>query len=273
MDETQDLSFQLTRVMEDARDTFFNTVPYASHLTDETSALDETYYVRHRVETVKRIWLTAKTDFLALAQLLSLDYGAARSWGQYAVEEMNHDRLFLHDLSRHGVDRARVLSIPTFKATKNLTGFLEAEIAEGRPTSAIAYSLFVEWNSERYSSAAVDKAERSLSRKHVVGTRAHLAIDAQESHYDLVLKIATRILNQSSAPAELLVNQVRIIGKLLLDYFVELYDTDNSAEGLSLDLPIVATRVAAARDSTSALGLYATQECLARAFMGSLACS
>ena len=97
-----DFACDLERLLVREGQRFLATVPYASHLTDPTADLNEAYYLRHRVETIKRIRLTSKVDALALACLVDQDYDAARRWSQYVAEELGHDRLFLRDLMHHG---------------------------------------------------------------------------------------------------------------------------------------------------------------------------
>ena len=88
---TNGLSDWFDDVMIEEGDRFLVEVPRASHLTDD-SPLSADYYVRHRVETIWRIWLTARTDALALAHMVGEDYEAARLWANYIAEEIDHDR-------------------------------------------------------------------------------------------------------------------------------------------------------------------------------------
>jgi hypothetical protein len=89
------------RVTKDVQ-SILGTVPFAGHLIEDEQVLDEAYYVRHRIETVKRIRMTAKIDALALASLIDIDYEAARKWSHYISQELNHDVLFMKDLEKHG---------------------------------------------------------------------------------------------------------------------------------------------------------------------------
>jgi hypothetical protein len=224
MNDHRTLKGSVECVMEESIATFFATIPFAQHLTDDAIALNNAYYVRHKIETVKRILMTARIDAMALARIIPLDYEAARKWAAYSVEEMNHDRLFLRDLARHGVTTKDVLAEPAFPATDALGALLESEIEAGRPYAAVAYSLFVEWNADRYSERAVTRAEKAFTQDHVRGARAHTQIDKQEAHYDMILGIADSILKASFQPEEILLHQLRRIGALLCEYFVELYE-------------------------------------------------
>ena len=46
------------------------SVPSSLHLIAERQELNDAYYLRHRIETVKRIRLTSRTDALALAKMV-----------------------------------------------------------------------------------------------------------------------------------------------------------------------------------------------------------
>ena len=59
---------------------------------------------------------------------------------------------------------------------------------------AIAYSIFVEWNSAKASNLAVERAASALSKNHVKGAKAHVAIDENENHYDMMLDVANSVM-------------------------------------------------------------------------------
>lgn len=212
----------IDQAMEAETATFLATVPYASHLTDPAGELDEEYYLRHRVETVKRIRLTSRIDALALAGMVSVDYPSACAWGKYAAEEMSHDRLFLTDLAEHGVTTAEVASEPLLPATARMVHYLETELANSGPLAAVAYSLYVEWQSERYSVRAVEKARQWYSPRHVRGAHEHVGIDEREDHYGMLVGLAQRLLEPSAPPDRLLI-LLSMVGAYLRDYFRELY--------------------------------------------------
>ncbi|HET9392225.1 MAG TPA: hypothetical protein VFO29_01695 [Candidatus Rubrimentiphilum sp.] len=208
---------------------FLRTVPYASHLTGE-GRLNEAYYLRHRIETIKRIRLTARLDALALAQFIVMDYEAARTWARYACTELDHDRLFLADLQAHGVTAKMVADTQPFPSTLRMISALEREIETTGPTATIAYSLFVEWNSERYSALVTDKVESQFSRDHVRGSRAHLKIDDGEDHYNMILTLAAGLGRRFGN--EQILQYLREIGAFFRTYFEELYE-QTSAKAVS----------------------------------------
>ena len=53
-----ELKQAIERVMVHQCTLFANTVPRADHLSRSTAPLDHSYYLRHRIETVRRIWET-----------------------------------------------------------------------------------------------------------------------------------------------------------------------------------------------------------------------
>lgn len=217
---------QLHELIDQAMDaetaTFVATVPYASHLTDPAAELDEEYYLRHRVETVKRIRLTSRLDALALAGMVGVDYPSACAWGRYAAEEMSHDALYLTDLAEHGITAPEVAAEPLLPATARMVHYLETELANSGPLAAVAYSLYVEWQSERYSARVVTKARDRYSERHVRGAFEHLGIDEREDHYDMLVALALRLLEPSGSPDRLLI-LLSMVGAYLRDYFRELY--------------------------------------------------
>jgi len=201
---------------------FFRTVPHAEHLTDPSTDLDETYYIRHRVETIKRIQMTARTDALALVALIREHYDLARKWAKYTLQEMNHDLMFLRDLKEHGYSQEQVVAIAPFEATKHLGIYLENSINTYGPIAAVAYSLFVEWNSDRYSKKTVEKAMKKYSSKHTAGAKAHVHFDEDQDHYQLIVEIAYRLI-ENDGHARQLFQITKDISALFRAYFTELY--------------------------------------------------
>lgn len=217
------LEERLDEVLCEEVERFVASVPYAKHLTDDTQELNEEYYLRHRIETIWRIRMTSKTDALALARMVDEDYEAARSWARYTVQEMNHDLLFLKDLRAHGYTFEGFASVGPFDSTRALLSYLTDRIEADGSIAAVAYSIFVEWNSERYSSKAVSKAEKRFSRRHVTGSGAHVGIDEDQDHYSMMLDIAHRLL-EGDCREEVLFQMIRDISALFRQYFCELYE-------------------------------------------------
>jgi hypothetical protein len=199
------------------------SVPRAAHLIDGRESLDVPYYVRHRIETVRRIRATAHTDALALAAMIQEDYSAARKWVEYAHTEMNHDRLYLGDLRAHGLTEEAVLLVPPFPATDLLLRMLAWRIAELGSLPAVAYSIFVEWNSSLASRNVVERAGSSLSDDHVKGARAHTAIDEKDAHYEVMLDIACSVMRARGYSMPVLEALIHEIAAVFRSYFYELH--------------------------------------------------
>jgi len=198
-------------------------IPYARHLVDDREPLNEAYYLRHRIETVKRIRLTSKTDALALARMIDEDYEAARLWSRYTAEELSHDLLYLKDLGEHGYTAEMVASVAPLVATERLIDYLTRQIAEVGSLAAVAYSICAEWNSERVSELVVERAERAFSEQHVVGSRVHTKIDEREDHYAMMLDVAHRLMPVGS-DGDVLVQLLQNVLALIGDYLNELYE-------------------------------------------------
>lgn len=210
-------------VLTEEASLFGVSVPRAAHLVDENEELDISYYLRHRIETVHRIRATAVTDALALAAMIHEDYGAARQWADYLQTEMNHDRLYLTDLHAHGFSETAVLSVPPLPSTDLLMRTLMQRIAEFGSLPAVAYSLFVEWNSSIASRKVVQRAGAALTEAHVKGSRAHTAIDDREGHYDEMLDIACSVMQARRYSMQILEGLVREIAAVFRAYFYELH--------------------------------------------------
>ena len=199
---------------------FLDEVPFAAHLTDSVS-LDPGYYIRHRIETIKRIRMTARTDALALAAMIVEDYESARCWARYACEELDHDRMFYDDLAQHGLTRAVIDAQPPLAATIALGRFLEDEIGRSGSLAAVAYSVFVEWNSERFSRTSVEKARSTYGDDYVRGSSAHLLVDESENHSSEMIALAGR-LSRAQGGEQRLLRFVDEVAQLFRDYFAEL---------------------------------------------------
>ena len=222
LDRTGDeLADRVQAILVEEGRRYLAEVPRASHLTDE-APLDVGYYVRHRIETIWRIWLTARTDALALASMLDEDYDSAREWSRYIAEELDHDTMFLADLTRHGVTVEDVRSTRPFPATRAMLAEMETEIARVGSIPAVAYSLFVEWNADRFSGRAVEKARAALSDAHVAGARRHADFDRDESHLPMILRICRRLIDARADRAKELERSVRSIAAHFRAYFTEL---------------------------------------------------
>jgi hypothetical protein len=218
----QELQVAVEGVLEDALERIWSAVPHINHLLDDSRELNEMYYLRHRVETIKRIRMTSKTDALALACMVDEDYQAARWWAKYLAQELTHDLLYLKDLKKHGYTDEMVDSIKPFHSTIAMLDYLTTKIESIGSLPAVAYSVCVEWNSERVSAKVVERVEKRFSPSHVSGSNAHVAIDENEDHYSTMLDVVYRLLVKQGSE-QVLFDLLRDISNFLGDYFHELY--------------------------------------------------
>lgn len=215
---------KIVDLFQDELAIYFDTVDYAKHLTENSEELNELYYLRHRIETIKRIRMTAALDALALSKMLSTNYEAARKWAKYTLQEMNHDKMFMGDLKRHGLNEEQVDSVQPMLATVQKGKFLEDKILNWGPLAAVAYSLFVEWNSDQYSEKTVERAEEKYTVSHVKGSRAHVNFDIHEDHLEIMFGVAHDLLTSEQHFEELL-EVCKSISSMFRDYFQELYQS------------------------------------------------
>jgi len=220
----QSLKTSVESILAEEVSRIFSEVPYAGHLTADNEELDDAYYLRHRVETICRIRLTSKTDALALFHMVDEDYDAARLWARYLTQELNHDLLFLKDMHQHGFSNEDVFSVPPFASTSALIQYLTRAIHHSGALPAVAYSLFVEWNSMRGSAKVVEKAEKKYSQTYVMGSKAHIGIDVEQAHYAGMLDVAHRLLEKSGQAEASLIELLRDISGFFRAYFNELYE-------------------------------------------------
>jgi hypothetical protein len=219
----KELERKISRHLDGAVARIVSTTPHADHLIASREELNEEYYIRHRIETVWRIRLTAKTDAMALARMIDEDYAAARWWSGYVAEELGHDLLYLADLQQHGLSEGDVLRTPPLPSTQRLLEYMAQKIDELGSLPAVAYSVFVEWNSERVSALAVERASRRFGPAYVEGSRKHTGIDENEKHYSLMLDVVYRLL-QLRGTERLLFDLLNDFSDFFAAYFQELHD-------------------------------------------------
>lgn len=212
---------QIDGFLEQKIEYFWKNIPYAKHLISNDIPLNEKYYIRHRIETINRIRLTSKMDCIALSKIIDQDYELARKWGVYTIQEMNHDKMFMEDLYKHGLTRTNILSVQPLSSTKKMVDYLIEKInllSSGLP--AICYSLFVEWNADHFSKYAVDRVENQYSKEHVLGSKRHVEFDKHHDHYSIILQLTQKLSENGQQVFQLL----DIIHEFFCEYFRELHE-------------------------------------------------
>lgn len=215
-----DLEKQIDSYLMEKINEFWVNVPYGKHLLDNDQPLNKNYYIRHRIETIKRIRLTSKMDSIALSKIIDQHYDSARKWGLYTIQEMNHDNMFIKDLNQHGVKNEYIDSIDAFQSTKSMVNYLIEKINDSNSgLPAVCYSLFVEWNADKFSKNVVNRISSEYSDKYVSGARRHIEFDNQHDHYSIILKLAEK-LTQTREQIFLFLDK---INDFFCQYFVELH--------------------------------------------------
>lgn len=215
---------RVNTVLRDEAVRYREEVPFSQHLTGEDGEqLNEPYYLQYRIDDIHRIWGTACIDSLALSQLIRIDYDAAREWGHYTVEEMNHDKLFLLDLATHGITEEDVVQTPLLPSTQNILDFLENSIRKEGPLAALAYSLFLEQGSEQSAAKTVANIKQHYGEHAAQGAHAHLHIDGDEQHYEMVMRVARSVLDKRTEGVGRLITLLQHVGELFRGYYCELY--------------------------------------------------
>jgi Iron-containing redox enzyme len=183
-----------------------------------------TYYRRHLLETYLRMRLDFKTDAYALYEMRRSDCGVSKIFAQYLVDESGHDALFLADIERFGISRDQATNTRPFAATEDLIGYFYYQINHEGPMLTVLWSWFVEWYSDRFNGNITRRAATEFGADKLKGSTAHLKIDEQGEHDDLMLRaIAQLILTEDD-----LTRATALIARLvnfLRRYFQELYDT------------------------------------------------
>lgn len=212
---------------------FYAEVPYARHFL-EAENLDMEYYKRHTIETILRIRRKRTIDAHTIHYFTLHNPAAAKEWAEYTDDEMLHDRLFLADLARVGVEASEVYSTEPFFATKLLNGyFLYCMEFEGSPLAAIASSYFLEYTTRNTQPDWLDGLDESLGKDMVKGARAHVNYDINADHTGDVWN-TLMVLVQSPEDETRLMRHFDNLYKLFAMYFAEVYSATRAKSGQSM---------------------------------------
>ena len=213
----------------------FKRTPSARQLADHDVPFREDYYLRHRIETVKRIWLTSKTDALALAAMVDEDYESARWWSKYIYQELNHDLLYISDLKKHGFNVEQIARVPTYISTRAMVEYIQNQISRVGSIAAVSYSAWVEWNSDKTSAIVVERAKRKYSASHVKGAHAHVGIDLNEDHYNIMLDVVYRLIMRNGGDTIHFFGVLRNLTDFIAAYFEELEHDVNATSHVMIN--------------------------------------
>lgn len=194
--------------------------PAARHLR-ESSAVDPEMFKAHTVQTILRIRLARMADAKAIFLFTKSDPLAAQRWAKYAEEEMLHDKLFLKDLKKLGMEEATIYATQPFLATRLLQGYLYYTLEHEGPMGLIAKAYFLEYTSRATQSEWNANIRRSLGPDAVRGADAHINIDVGEDHATDVWDVLVSLVNRPEDEARLEAH-IHTFAGLFTAYFAEL---------------------------------------------------
>ena len=73
-----------------------------------------------------------------------------------------------------------------------------------------------------FTDYVIDKVAEKFSKSFVIGAKAHVKIDENEDHYEMMLDVAHRLIVKY-ADEEILIDILRKIAEFIAAYFYELY--------------------------------------------------
>lgn len=194
--------------------------PAVRHLR-ESSSVDVEVFKAHTVQTILRIRLARMADAKAILLFAKSDPAAAQKWAKYAEEEMLHDKLFLKDLKKLGMEEGAVYATEPFLATRLLQGYLYYTLEHEGPMGLIAKAYFLEYTSRATQAEWNANVRRSLGPDAVRGADAHINIDIGEDHSTDVWNVLASLVNGPADEARLEAHMHTFFG-LFTAYFAEL---------------------------------------------------
>lgn len=185
--------------------------------------IQEKFYIRHLIETSKRIPLMNETDAYAIYRWCSKDPQLAAKVAHYLSEEMGHELLFARDVARFGVPQEKFVETRVFPSTVKLIGFLRVSIDIDGMLPPAVWSWFVEWYSDRYNPIITKRAGEAFGDTKVKGSKSHIAYDEEHDHGDLMFQIVKRSI-ETFGSEEIALSYINQFTDLIAAYFEELYE-------------------------------------------------
>ncbi|MER7167958.1 hypothetical protein ABT336_18055 [Micromonospora sp. NPDC000207] len=189
-------------------------------LKQEQFSLD--LYKRHNVETMIRIGLKRAIDPLVANYWATRDPQLCKEWGLYGAEEGRHDRMFAGDLHKVGMSDEEIYAIrPTF-ATEILNGYFYYTMATEGPLAAMISGFYLEYIAGKTQPDWLDVMEQHVGAENTKGARAHLALDEEDDHVDMVWNMIMRTIETEEDEERFVAHLIKI-NALFVSYFVEVY--------------------------------------------------
>jgi hypothetical protein len=207
-------------------------------------------YKRHNIETILRIALKRAVDPVIANYWASRDSKLCQEWGLYGAEEGRHDRMFARDLHLVDVTDAEIYSTPPTFATELLNGYFYYTLATEGPLASMVSGFYLESVAARTQPAWLDVMERFIGTDKTRGARAHLNLDEEDEHADMVWNMIMRVI-KTPADEEAFVRHLVKINALFISYFFEVYYSTRSGDGAGQaqqtpTAPLTAVKLAAA---------------------------
>ena len=188
----------------------------------ETNQFDMDMYKRHNVETILRISLKRAIDPIVANYWASRDPQLSKEWGLYGAEEGRHDRMFAGDLHKVGMSDAEIYKTkPTF-ATELLNGYFYYTLAVEGPMASMISGFYLEYMAGKTQPDWLDVMEKHVGADKTKGARAHLALDDDDDHIDMVWNMTMRMV-ENEEDEERFIDHLIKINSLFVSYFVEVY--------------------------------------------------
>ena len=227
LEQSTALRIEVDRFLDDQHAEWNATVPFARHF--EGGEVHLPYYRRHLIETALRIRLLRVAESKALAEIAKRSPEAAKIWANYESEEMIHDRLFIEDLTRLGVDSTLVDSTEPYLSTKLLAGFFSYLLDHEGPLGVVAYSYLVEYINVKIDPDKIKGMKSSLGEHKIRGQIAHTHTDVTEDHPGEIWS-CLRSLIRNEIDVQNLFRYLAEHQRILAMYFAEIHqDTVQSA--------------------------------------------
>ncbi|QUJ66586.1 hypothetical protein KDD30_10475 [Photobacterium sp. GJ3] len=207
---------------------FYEKVENADKMLDE-SQFSMDLYKRHNIETILRIALKRAVDPLIANYWATRDPQLCKEWGLYGAEEGRHDRMFARDLHAVGVTDEEIYSTkPTF-ATELLNGYFYYTMAVEDPLASMVSGFYLEYMASKTQPDWLDRMEKHVGKEKTTGARAHLQLDIDEDHTDMVWNSIMRII-KTHEDEQRFIEHLTKIHALFCAYFVEVYDTSHQTK-------------------------------------------
>jgi hypothetical protein len=179
-------------------------------------------YKRHNIETILRIALKRAVDPLIAHYWATRDPQLCKEWGLYGAEEGRHDRMFAGDLHKVGMTDGEIYGTkPTF-ATELLNGYFYYTLATEGPLASMVSGFYLEYVAGKTQPAWLDVMEEHVGTDKTRGARAHLALDEDDEHVDMVWNMIMRTIHDAEDEERFITHLVKI-NALFVSYFVEVY--------------------------------------------------